>query len=67
LFFIALPIGVRVPEETQLGHATSAPENPRLKPKIIWVTLLSVLFTVLWVSVSVNQWIDWHALLNLGR
>lgn len=45
LFFMALPVGVRVPETQEAGHAPSAPANPRIGIKALIVTLLTALVT----------------------
>ncbi|MBM3534345.1 MAG: DUF1467 family protein [Alphaproteobacteria bacterium] len=47
-WFAVLPIGVRVPDEVPTGHATSAPENPRL----LWKAgLTTAIAAVLWLIV----------------
>lgn len=43
LFFPMLTIGIRVPEDQEQGHATSAPENPRILLRIIITTVLAVI------------------------
>ena len=49
VFFMALPIGVRVPDVPDEGHATSAPSNPLILKKVIAATLLAaVLWCVVW-------------------
>ncbi|MFQ5467105.1 MAG: DUF1467 family protein [Kiloniellaceae bacterium] len=45
--FAVLPWGVRVPDKTEPGHATSAPERPMLLRKALITTLISA---VLWVG-----------------
>ena len=42
MLFIILPIGIRSPEQTELGMATSAPVNPNVKKKLLWVTILTI-------------------------
>jgi len=46
VLFLVLPWGVNVPDETALGHATSAPENPHIGLKFL---ITSVLSGFLWV------------------
>lgn len=46
VLFIALPWGVRIPDQVQQGHATSAPENPYIGIKVLATSLLSAL---LWI------------------
>ncbi len=45
MIFAVLPWGVRVPEETEPGHATSAPENPMLWRKAAVTTVIAA---ILW-------------------
>ncbi len=45
VLFTVLPWGVRVPEEHEPGHATSAPANPMIGRKFLITTLIT---TVLW-------------------
>jgi predicted secreted protein len=49
VFFMALPIGVRVPDQPGEGHATSAPANPLILKKVIAATFIAVaLWFVVW-------------------
>jgi predicted secreted protein len=49
VFFCVLPWGNRPQEEPEVGHATSAPANPRLWMKAaITSGIAAVIFTVLW-------------------
>jgi predicted secreted protein len=41
VWFMLLPIGVKVPDEVEKGHATSAPSNPNLGVKFAATTLIS--------------------------
>ena len=50
VLFTVLPWGVRVPDQPEPGHATSAPINPRLLLKVVVTTVLSGVF---WVIVYV--------------
>jgi len=45
VLFTVLPWGIKVPEEPEPGHATSAPEQPRLVRKF---TVTTVIATLLW-------------------
>lgn len=45
IFFMALPIGINVPERPKVGHADSAPEDSKLWTKTIVTTLFAALFT----------------------
>jgi predicted secreted protein len=42
VLFMVLPVGVRVPEAPEAGHDPGAPENPRIKEKMIATTLLAI-------------------------
>ncbi len=45
VFFMTLPFGVRPPDEPEPGHATSAPEKPRLWIKVAITTAIAVVIT----------------------
>ena len=45
VLFAVLPWGIRVPDEHEPGHATSAPSNPRLLRKALITTAIAA---VLW-------------------
>jgi predicted secreted protein len=49
VLFMVLPWGVRVPDEPEPGHATSAPANPRLGLKVVITTAIA---GVLWFVVD---------------
>ncbi|AIL65330.1 putative membrane protein [Rickettsiales bacterium Ac37b] len=49
IFFMALPIGIKIPERPKVGYADSAPEDSKLWIKTIVTTLLSALFTGIFV------------------
>lgn len=41
VFYIALTIRVKVPEEQSQGHATSAPQKPNIKKRILLTSLVT--------------------------
>lgn len=41
--FTVLPFGVRVSKDTEVGFASSAPENPKIGKKLLITTLISIL------------------------
>jgi len=41
ILFLILPWGVRLPEEAEQGHATSAPEKPYVGLKLLITSLLA--------------------------
>ena len=43
VLFAVLPWGVRVPDQHEPGHATSAPERPMLWRKALITTVISAL------------------------
>ena len=43
VLFTVLPWGVKVPDDPEPGHATSAPSNPHLLRKFIVTTLIATL------------------------
>jgi len=48
VLFAVLPFGIRVPEQQEPGHASSAPERPRLVFKAVVTTAIA---TVIFVGV----------------
>ena len=58
VFFMALPWGAAPPEKPEPGHATSAPEKPRLLVKAAVATVLAGVLTY-GVSLVVDSgWIE---------
>lgn len=47
VLFMALPFGVRVPEEPEKGHAASAPVKPNILKKMLITSLISIVITAL--------------------
>ena len=52
VFFVTLPWGIHVPDEHEPGHATSAPEKPRLWIKATVTTVISGSITgaIVWAA-----------------
>ncbi len=48
VIFMALPIGVNIPDKIEKGHASSAPDNPKMGLKIVITSLLSGLVTIIY-------------------
>jgi len=46
VIFAVLPFGNHPDANPVVGHASSAPANPRLKQKFIWTTAISLVITV---------------------
>ena len=49
VLFMVLPFGAKAPEIIEKGHATSAPERPRLAKKMAVTSLIAA---VLWFGVD---------------
>ncbi len=50
VIFTVLPFGNKASDKPVIGHAASAPANPRLKMKLLWTTLIALLITavIIW-------------------
>ena len=48
VIFAVLPWGIRVPEEHEPGHATSAPDKPMLWRK---AAITTVIATIIWIAI----------------
>ena len=63
VFFMALPFGVRIPDEPEPGHAPSAPERPRVALKAAITTAIAVGITGLAAAaveydvISFREWV----------
>ena len=60
VLFTVLPWGVRVPDQAEPGHATSAPSNPRLVRKLIITTLIAAVVWGLIDLVMLSGWISFR-------
>ena len=49
VLFMVLPFGAKAPDTIEKGHATSAPEKPRLRGKMV---ITSVIAGLLWFGVN---------------
>ena len=53
IFFIMLPLGIKVPEKQKLGHANSAPEKTYIIFKLIasfFVSILTTTFVIYFIK-----------------
>ncbi len=63
VFFMALPFGVRIPDEPEPGHAPSAPIRPRVALKAAITTAIAVGITGLAAAaveydvISFREWV----------
>ena len=61
VFLMSLPFGIKMPDEVESGHATSAPEKPMLRRKVIISTAIaSGLFVIVY-------WIIDSGLISLSQ
>ena len=61
VIFMVLPWGVRPSEDPEVGHATGAPDNPRLLHKALATTAITI---VLWL---ITYWIVSSDLISFRR
>lgn len=47
LFFISLPIFIKMPDKVKIGNSTSAPEKHYLPIKILSTFLISIFLTII--------------------
>lgn len=60
VWFTLLPIGVRVPDQVETGHADSAPANPRLWWKALAATIIAgVLFGGIYYLIE-SDWLSFR-------
>lgn len=53
VLFMVLPFGAKAPEQIETGHASSAPEKPRMLLKLAVTTVISaVLFGIVYLVIS---------------
>jgi predicted secreted protein len=54
VFLMALPFGVKAPDEIEPGHASSAPERPRIRLKMLIATVIAsgLFIIVYWIIES---------------
>ena len=53
VLFMVLPFGAKAPEQVETGHASSAPEKPRMMLKLAVTTIISAgLFVVVYLIIS---------------
>jgi predicted secreted protein len=58
IFFISLPIGLKIEKNVQKGHADSAPINPRIMLKIAATTIITLLLLVILIYLVENGYLD---------
>ena len=57
LFFILLPLKIKVPNKTEIGHAKSAPSRPFLLIKFVLTSLISgfILFFLIFYGFDLSS------------
>lgn len=63
VIYMILPLGVKVPKKVKKGHATSAPEKPKLKEKFIITSVISFFITSIFFILSYFKIVDFEWLL----
>ncbi len=49
ILFMLLPMGVQTQSVVDQGHASSAPKKPLIWQKMLWATVLSALFSLVFL------------------
>ncbi|KZD09851.1 DUF1467 family protein [Oceanibaculum pacificum] len=60
VFFMMLPVGVKIPEQPGEGHATSAPEKPMLLKKALITTGIAIVVTGLIFMVILSDYLSFR-------
>jgi predicted secreted protein len=66
VIFAVLPWGIRTPDKVEIGHASGAPENPRIVLKALVTTAISA---VIWLAIELvvrSDWISFRAMAERG-
>ena len=57
-WFLTLPFGVKAPDKVEEGHASSAPDKPRLLIKAAIATAIACVLTGILVAIIILGWVD---------
>jgi len=57
-WFLTLPFGIKAPDKVEEGHASSAPEKPRLLIKATIATAIACVLTGIVVVIITSGWVD---------
>lgn len=57
-WFLTLPFGVKAPDEVKPGHASGAPDKPRLVIKAAIATGIACVITAVVAVIVLSGWID---------
>lgn len=60
VFFMMLPVGVKIPDQPGEGHATSAPEKPMLLKKALITTGIAIVVTGLIFMVILSDYLSFR-------
>ncbi len=65
VLFMVLPWGNRAPDAPDIGHAGSAPANPRIGQKFLWTGIISTgIWVMIWLLIQANV-IDFYAIASM--
>lgn len=56
--FMLLPVGAAASETVEKGHAKSAPKKPMLIKKMLWATMISAIFSYVFLFVIYGGYLD---------
>tara|TARA_B100001540_G_C15667111_1_gene578313 strand:- start:365 stop:586 length:222 start_codon:yes stop_codon:yes gene_type:complete len=54
VFFIFLPIGIKIPKKIIRGNATSAPENSNILKKLFFSFIVAIFLAYLFYQIKLN-------------
>ncbi len=57
-WFLTLPFGIKAPDKVEEGHASSAPEKPRLLIKAGIATVIACVLTGIVVAIIMSGWVN---------
>lgn len=57
-WFLTLPFGVKTPDKVEPGHASGAPDKPRLLIKAVIATGIACVITAAVAGIILSGWID---------
>ncbi len=57
-WFLTLPFGAKAPDKVEPGHASSAPDKPRLLIKAVIATGIACVITAVVVVIILSGWIN---------
>ena len=58
VWFLTLQFGIKAPDKVEEGHASSAPDKPRLLIKAAIATAIACVLTGILVAIIILGWVD---------